>query len=237
MEKQIYNYDFTQTGSYDPFKLCCAEYTKIREFWKNEDKNDYPFAEYTTELIDELKLIVEKKDEMIAAARGSMIIRELSEVHFKKKIDLDYILNFCPSGERILMLHRYGDRLTDKEYWKQLKGSYTSQDYNSVPYVFLENMFKSDRNHRKHLMNNREQKLLNSLPEKVNVYRAMSVEEAEGGKYRLSWTLDLEIAEKFVDRNEMIYGTDMTIRKMEIAKKDIIAVFLDRKEQEVIYIQ
>lgn len=236
MEKQIYSFKFKK-GSFDTLQLCSTEYPKIKQFWDSENKSDYPFADYTKDLINELKDIVKRKDELMAAVRGTNIIAELSNLHFTKELRLSHILNWCPNGERIQMLHKYMDKLTDKEYWEQLGLSYTTQEYNSVPDVFLKNMFTADRGDQKYLMNDEEHKLLESLSEFVTVYRGMSTKEAKSGKYRLSWTLDNEVAEKFVERNEMIYGTEMTIKELKLPKKDIIAVFLGRSEKEIIYIQ
>ncbi|KAB7528241.1 hypothetical protein F8C76_10240 [Flagellimonas olearia] len=236
MGKQIYTYRFPK-GEFDALNECCIEYPKIKDFWDNENKNSYPFAEYTSDLIDQLNSIVKNNDKKLAAIKGTGIIGQLSNFHFTKELELYQILNWCPNDERMLMLLRYMDRLTDEEYWKQLKESYTTQDYVSIPYEELEYMFLAERSFKENIMDKDEKKLLDSLPELVTVYRAMSIEEAKSGKYRLSWTLDMKVAEKFEERNKMNYDSQMTITKLEIPKKDIIAVFLDRSEQEVIYIQ
>ena len=151
MEKQIYKY-VSANGEFTAMDVCITEYPKIKAFWNGEDKSDYPFADITNGLIDELRKITKSEDEFLAVTRGWNIINELSKLHFTKKLTLDFLLNFCPSGERILILSKFSDKLSDKEYWKQLGHSYTMQDFSSVPYNILQSLFTANKGNTKYCL-------------------------------------------------------------------------------------
>ena len=78
-----------------------------------------------------------------------------------------------------------------------------------------------------------------STPEKVGIYRGMTKIELKSGEFGISWTLDKEKAEFFAYtyvRNTSTNLLPKTVHKIIVDKKDIIAYFNGRKEQEIIYI-
>ncbi len=70
-----------------------------------------------------------------------------------------------------------------------------------------------------------------ALPE-ITVYRA-GEEELHKAKYRISWTLDLERAKWFYDRNIEFIGRDSHLYQATIRPEQIIWYTDDRNEQEV----
>jgi hypothetical protein len=69
-----------------------------------------------------------------------------------------------------------------------------------------------------------------SLPEVVTVYRGCSRERVNG----ISWTINREVAKDFTRGHRGIYVPDPIIVTATVKKSEIMAVFVDRAEQEII---
>ncbi|QMU28118.1 hypothetical protein [Adhaeribacter radiodurans] len=124
-------------------------------------------------------------------------------------------------------------------FWYGLKSAYTSSDNLYHLRDFVRRAFRSKRPNRDVLMNEEEKAILLALPDTLKIYRAMTVEEKLSGDYGVSWTLNLKVAEFFRDdywRNIATQDKEKTIMELEIPKEKIIALFLEREEEEVIYI-
>lgn len=93
--------------------------------------------------------------------------------------------------------------------------------------------------YREKLMTKKELAYLDRLPDKVHIYRGMTVKESKKKSQGYSWTLKKKIAEFFAYEYRRNFSTanesKIVIEKI-IDKKDILAVFLGRKEFEVIYL-
>lgn len=129
--------------------------------------------------------------------------------------------------------------LTDKEYWKALNNAWTMSDNTYRYRDILKSLFASQRPHREYLMNIRERQYIDSLPDKIIIYRAMTVDEYISKKYGISWTSKKDIAEFFHSKYQRNYDTEnnpKTIITKRIEKKDVIAFFNERKEYEIIYL-
>lgn len=94
------------------------------------------------------------------------------------------------------------------------------------------------------MLNTKERKLYNSLPKTITIYRGCHKDEAKPvNKYRgkfypyfhLSWTLDREVAEFFAFRGKHFSKEDGRVYSIRIKKDQMLALFLDRSEYEVIY--
>ncbi|MEJ1239582.1 hypothetical protein WBG78_15705 [Chryseolinea sp. T2] len=95
------------------------------------------------------------------------------------------------------------------------------------------------RSHRHYLMNIKESRHLQNLPENITVYRAMTETEFASGMFGISWTTDSKIAEFFAFKYRR-YGKyqyePKVIHTLTVPKSQIIACFDRRKESEVIYV-
>jgi len=88
-------------------------------------------------------------------------------------------------------------------------------------------------------MTTSEQRMLENLPDEVEIYRAMTKKEASGRAFGISWTLSKKVAEFFRDdyrRNHATNHLEKVIKEMVVKKSDIIALFNGRKEKEIIYV-
>ncbi|MEF9924677.1 MAG: hypothetical protein RR854_08915 [Muribaculaceae bacterium] len=80
-----------------------------------------------------------------------------------------------------------------------------------------------------------EREHFNSLPQKLTVYRGMSLKEYESGYYGISWTLSRDVADKF--SKSIRSGNNNGVVVEAVADKDnCIAFFNERKEEEIIVI-
>lgn len=138
------------------------------------------------------------------------------------------------SEERIDVFLKHRHTFTDRAYWKYLGEAYSEQDKYPLPVEVTRYLFGSDRTCRNMLMTAAEKEFLKALPEVVTIYRSMSVEEYESGVYGVSWTLDLEVA-NFFQKNRRYWGQKKIVIKIQITKREILAVFLERQEKEVIF--
>ena len=131
------------------------------------------------------------------------------------------------------------DELNDKDYWRILADAYTGSDNLYHLNEEVKEAFLEDRSEREYLMNKKELKVYNSLPENVIIYRGMTTKELESGDFGVSWTLSRERADYFAftyGRNFSTDGIPKVVHQLEVKKVEILAYFNERNEQEVIYI-
>ena len=101
-----------------------------------------------------------------------------------------------------------------------------NQDVN-VSLAQLTRMFK--KTNKKYLMTDEEYEIYNNLPETFTVYRGVaSGRNAKG----MSWTQNLEVAEWFANRFN--YGNKGYIQRATANKKDVLAYFNRRDEDEIV---
>lgn len=119
-------------------------------------------------------------------------------------------------------------KLSNKEYWECLREILTGETIlNDKPEIISSLINNKDRDLslRINLMNKNEIEILNNLPDKIKIYRGSDIKHKKG----FSWTIDINIAEKFAKRYENGF-----IYEMLIDKSEIIAYFDDRKEKEIL---
>ena len=93
--------------------------------------------------------------------------------------------------------------------------------------------FESKEPGRNYLMNNKERKYLDKLPEQITIYRGMTKVEQESKDFGVSWTLTKERAEFFAKEYQRNYTTKQlqkVVHSMIIDKKNFIAFFNEREE-------
>ena len=85
-------------------------------------------------------------------------------------------------------------------------------------------------------MTDAEQKLYNSLPNPLTVYRGIATDKGYDEEYGLSWTLNKEVARFFAEDYARRFSKHLTpiILEQTINKQDIAWVLLERKEEEVV---
>lgn len=145
----------------------------------------------------------------------------------------------CSSFDRFKTFLEIKDLLNDKDYWKILSDAYTGSDNLYRLKAEVKASFLEDRPYKEYLMKEEDRKVFKSLPEKLKIYRGMTVEEYESGDFGVSWTLSKERAEFFAYTYGRNFSTDnklKTVHQLEVSKVEILAYFGDRNEQEVIYI-
>lgn len=156
--------------------------------------------------------------------------------YLQKKADLiDAVLHRKYS--RIVFLHerpyrldaftKIASDLPDETYWSLLASIWTDTENAWQNLDEWRKLFNSNRPKRERLMDRDEILAHSSLPDTVTVYRGCQKGINEDG---ISWTLKRDKAEWFATR----LGKDGVVLEKEIQKKDIIAVFTNRNEFEVI---
>jgi len=178
-------------------------------------------------------------------------IKEIREIQEQQKIKLEKWfkrnninfkeqLKLCSSNDR---MEKFFENevllLTDEDYWTTLGDCYTRSNNNTKLAAEIKRAFSSNRSKREYLMSKEERYALKELPEKVTIYRGMSVIEEKKGDYGVSWTLNESVAEKFADLYMHNYDTrdlQHIVKKLTIKKSEIVAYFIDGSEEEIIYI-
>ena len=134
---------------------------------------------------------------------------------------------------------QHAPRWYGKNYWYALGLAYTCAD-NLYPYRDdVKAAFSAKRKGREALMTEQELEVWQNLPQQVSIYRGMTIEENISGDFGISWSLSIETANFFAfeyTRNIYTRNLPKTVQHLEVDKKDIIAFFNERKEEEVIYL-
>ena len=156
--------------------------------------------------------------------------------YLQKKRDLDKALEE-KNYNRVVYLHERPYRLqafiqiqkylSDEKYWSLLASVWTDTENAWQHLDEWRELFNSSRPKRQRLMDRDEVLAYDSLPDTVKVYRGCQKGINEDG---ISWTLKRDKAEWFATR----FSKDGLVLEKEIQKKDIIAVFTNRNEFEVI---
>lgn len=182
----------------------------------------------TKACIDELIKIQKKQDE------------KLEDIFIKYKIDFKLQLLHCSSQMKIKKFYQFKDLfINDIDFWQELRSAFILSKNTKHYQKEIRELFTSKRKNRNNLMNDDEIEKLKNLPEKITIYRGMTVEEKESEKFGISWSLEKTVAENFAltyAHNYDTVGLDKIVFELEIHKEDIIAYFSDRQEEEILYI-
>lgn len=177
-----------------------------------------PMTVYKNEMVDlrdsaTRKNVFEEITEKIQSARSAANIADMLQPKWR--------MEFFKYIER---------HLNEEDYACLLRDAWTGSEFpNRDPGVSLAGKIRFFRKADKGLlMDKRERKVFDSLPDVVTVYRGCYGKGAQKG---ISWTLSFEKAKWFADRFPMWKGTVYTAT---IPKKYIYAYFNDRDEQEII---
>lgn len=131
-------------------------------------------------------------------------------------------------------------KLKGKNYWYGLRISYDSSDNLFCYKDAIKSLFKSNEPNRNSLMDNKELKYLNELPQEITIYRGMTEQELISEQFGISWTLKKKVAIFFAEtynRNYAVNHLKKVVHKITINKSKVIAFFNGRKEFEIIYME
>lgn len=155
-----------------------------------------------------------KIDEVLFGLRGNSYNR------------FDIFLNIAP-------------QLNGKYYWYALGGAYTGADITHSDKDDIRAAFSRNEPERNYLMSDKEQDFFKNLPQKLVLYRGMTIQEYQNGDFGVSWTLKRKTAESFAFTYRRFYDINQLpkmVHKIEIDKGEAIAYFNDeREENEIIY--
>jgi hypothetical protein len=163
------------------------------------------------------------------------IVKAISFINNDGKHTFDSEILSTSSAGAIKLFTKYQNTFSDKEYWENLKYVYILQDYKQIPYELFKSLFDSKRSHKEFLMDSNERLFLENLPEQIKIYRGGAKKEVKKG-YGISWTLNKDIAQQFVNRKKHLVMDEMTILQLEISKSEVVAYFNERNEEEIIYL-
>ena len=133
-----------------------------------------------------------------------------------------YKLTFIKFIEKYLSIEDLSTLLA--EAWTSSENP--NQDVN-VSLTQLTRMFK--KTNKKYLMTEEEYEIYNNLPETFTVYRGVASGRNPKG---MSWTQSLEVAKWF--SNRFNYGNKGYIQQATANKKDVLAYFNRRDEDEIV---
>lgn len=158
------------------------------------------------------------------------------------KKEIDNVLSGigCDSLNRFAYFLKIAHSCKGANYWYALQNAYTGSDNLYYLRNLVKDAFLSNEPNREKLMNRKELKHFNSLPEKFTIFRGMTEFEATTKDYGLSWTLNKDVAVFFCEKYERNYSTNHLKRvviEIEVNKSDVIAFLNNRKEFEIIYIK
>ena len=166
---------------------------------------------------------------------AEIIVKAIGFVSNNGKHTIESEILSTSSAGAIKLFTKYQNTFSDKEYWENLKYVYILQDYKQIPYELFKSLFDSQRSQKDFLMDSDERSFLENLPEQIKIYRGGAKKEVKKG-YGISWTLNKEIAQQFVNRKKHLVKDEMTILQLEISKSEVVAYFNVRNEEEIIYL-
>lgn len=136
------------------------------------------------------------------------------------------------------------DEFSYPEFWYGFQIAYSDSDdlYKWTPAI--KGLLKSKKDIeyeqiRYYMMNESELAYYEELPERVTVYRGMTLDEYNSGDFGVSWSLKEEIAKYFAFDYPRNYSTNhlkKMVHSIEVSKENILALLNERDEFEVLVI-
>ncbi len=84
-------------------------------------------------------------------------------------------------------------KLEGKSYWYALRNTYEMSDNLFEVSGLVKASFIKNEPKREYLMNNKERDFLAKLPEKITIYRGMTLQEKKSNNFGISLTLDKKL--------------------------------------------
>jgi hypothetical protein len=162
--------------------------------------------------------------------------------------EIDYIMHGASSHAtpgfdnwptKFEMFRVISDLLKGKKYWYALRIAHLDSDNRFRYRMAFKKAFKSQQPNRETLMSEKDRKYLQELPEKITIYRGMTVEEFKDGDWGVSWSLKKDVAMYYAQVYGRNYDTKhlkKMVHKLVVNKSEVIAFINSRREFEIIYI-
>ena len=148
------------------------------------------------------------------------------------------VFMLLPKPYRLTWLQNNKHLFEDKvKYYEFLKDAWTQAEFPMQAYYSNEEalieFYHFDQPQL--MMNEEERDLMENLPQQVTIYRGIRVvDELDEENLGLSYTLSREKAEWFAKRFANVRGAKAMLVEATIDKDDILSVFLERDEDEVL---
>lgn len=153
--------------------------------------------------------------------------------------DIEHELIYKSSHDRFSCFYNLRHHLKGQDYWEVLSYAYKMSDNTYDQKLNIVETFLEKEPNSEMFMNSLERQKLASLPDKIKIYRGMTVGEFKSGIFGISWTLDPKVAHFFAfdyGRNFTTNGEEKMIHEMIISKKNVFAYLASRNEEEIIYL-
>lgn len=147
----------------------------------------------------------------------------------QKILDEERVLIHCLFDKDMLSTNifaRIKECLSEKDYAEILVDYWSTLGITDESKSKFLSWFKEAN--KEYLMNKREQKKFDKLPERITIYRGVNNPKF---KYGFSWTIDKRIASWFANRYE---NKESYVYECTVDKKDILCYLDIRNEKEVI---
>lgn len=132
--------------------------------------------------------------ECVSRANVQLRQRKKAVEEAEGKRDWAQVLGLHPWSRRPLAFLTYMGRMSDQEYWANLRWIFTdTESSDRVERVWL-GLFRSERSGVDSLMNSDEHTRLKRLPDVCAVYHCYQGERRDQGTYGVSWTLSEQTA-------------------------------------------
>lgn len=158
----------------------------------------------------------------------------------KKSIEngLTYIdaMALAPESNQIELFLDFSSSFSDKEYWENLGDAYVLQDSKHINHALFYNLFSSKRLHKSYLMTKEETEYFSNLESEFKIYRGCTIAESNSKRFGISWSLNIDIAQKFANNKSLKDKLKTTVIEKTIKKDQALAYFNRREEHEIIYI-
>jgi hypothetical protein len=159
-------------------------------------------------------------------------IKEAIAQEYRKNGEVAKVLMLYDGPFLIDGFRKEAKKLDDEQYWKGLAYVYTEQEQLWPLRRVLLTFFNSPRPKREALMDSKERKVWEGLPQKVPIWRGFRGDRGKG----ISWSVKREKAVWFANRfaKELPDLGALTLASGVVDKKDILAYFAGRGEAEVV---
>lgn len=117
------------------------------------------------------------------------------------------------------------DLFSDEQYWRLLGGVYQYQRCTHNRRDLFDELFRSERPSREHLMNEEERAIFARLPDEFVVYRGYSDDDWDGYADGIAWTLDRRYAVWYANWNRE--DENVRVIRAKVRKADVWAYFDD----------
>jgi len=117
------------------------------------------------------------------------------------------------------------DLFSDEQYWMLLGVAYCNQRCTHNRRDLFDELFRSKRPGREHLMNEEQRAIFARLPEEFVVYRGYSDDDWDGYADGIAWILDRHHAVWFANRHRG--AKNVRVIRAKVRKEDVWAYFGD----------